>query len=280
MKAVSIANKVLLLVVVLPCVSPTTLGECKLICKQIRTDVLAVKGHCMPAMKQSPTPDLFNACVEGRKKAFHQACIPICTKSEVPVTSFQGCQDSVKNKGHKFVSWCRKVSSFPGVTLNDVSSPIFTHIPSFVHFIKTQGYDSILQNLDTALVERLENVKQDEIEQKSDEGVEVQNERELIESEPVATEESEVSESESIDEEYVYVGPTQIEDEPMEAVDEAKGGLRGAIDEPDGSESVNDDIVLFEHETHEEEYITVVRMENEGDSLENNKSNDETAFEL
>ena len=110
MKAVLIASKLLLLFV-LPSVSSTTLGECKLICKEIRTDVLAMKGHCMPAMKQSPTPNLFNACIEGRKKAFDQACIPICTKSEVTVTSFQGCQASVKNKGHKFVSWCRKVSS-------------------------------------------------------------------------------------------------------------------------------------------------------------------------
>ena len=125
MKAVLIASKLLLLFV-LPSVSSTTLGECKLICKEIRTDVLAMKGHCMPAMKQSPTPNLFNACIEGRKKAFDQACIPICTKSEVTVTSFQGCQASVKNKGHKFVSWCRKVSSFLGMTLN-VSSPIFTH---------------------------------------------------------------------------------------------------------------------------------------------------------
>jgi hypothetical protein len=125
MKTVLIASKLLLLFV-LPSVSSTTLGECKLMCKEIRTDVLAVKGHCMPAMKQSPTPNLFNACIEGRKKAFDQACIPICTKSEVTVTSFQGCQASVKNKGHKFVSWCRKVSSFLWMTLN-VSSPIFTH---------------------------------------------------------------------------------------------------------------------------------------------------------
>jgi hypothetical protein len=129
-------------------------------------------------------------------------------------------------------------------------------------------------------VERLENVKQDELKHKADEGVEVQNERELIQNELVAVEVSEVSESESIEEEYVYVGPTQIEDEPIAAVDEAKGGLRGAIDEPEGSESVNDDIVLFEHESHKEEVTTVVHMENDGVSLENNKSNDETAFEL
>ena len=129
-------------------------------------------------------------------------------------------------------------------------------------------------------MERLENVKQDELKQKTDEGVEVQNERELIQNKPVATEGSEVSESESIEEEYVYVGPTQIEDEPIAAVDEAKGGLRGATDEPEGSESVNDDIVLFEHETHEDKVTTVVHMENDGVSLENNKSNDETAFEL
>jgi hypothetical protein len=121
MKVNSIVSALLLLVV--PCMSSTTIGECKLICKEIRTDVLAVKGHCMPAMKQSPTPNLFNACVEGRKKAFDQACIPICTNSEVAVTSFQGCHASVKNKGHKFVSWCRKVCSL--IQLDYVSLPSF-----------------------------------------------------------------------------------------------------------------------------------------------------------
>lgn len=109
MKFISVASTFLLFV---PSVSSTALGECKLVCKEIRPDVLAVKGHCMPAMKQSPTPNLFNACVEGRKKAFDQACTQICTKSEVSVTSFQGCQASVKNKGHKFISWCRKVNFF------------------------------------------------------------------------------------------------------------------------------------------------------------------------
>ena len=104
---VSIASALLLFVV--PSVSSTALGECKLICKEIRTEVLAAKGHCMPAMKQAPTPNLFNACVEGRKKAFDQACVPICTKTEVSVTSFQACHANVKSKGHKFVSWCRKV---------------------------------------------------------------------------------------------------------------------------------------------------------------------------
>lgn len=106
---VSIASALLLFVV--PSVSSTALGECKLICKEIRTEVLAAKGHCMPAMKQAPTPNLFNACVEGRKKAFDQACVPICSKTEVSVTSFQACHANVKSKGHKFVSWCRKVCS-------------------------------------------------------------------------------------------------------------------------------------------------------------------------
>lgn len=130
MKVNSIVSTLLLLVV--PCVSSTTIGECKLICKEIRTDVLAVKGHCMPAMKQSPTPNLFNACVEGRKKAFDQACNPICSKSEVSVTSFQGCQASVKNKGHKFVSWCRKVCSL--IPINYVSIIHFQHSFNFSQY--------------------------------------------------------------------------------------------------------------------------------------------------
>ena len=150
-----------------------------------------------------------------------------------------------------------------------------------------QGYDSILQNLEAALVERLENTKQDETKHKSeDEEVVVQNERELIQNDSVVEiEESAVSESEPVEEDYGNVGPVQIEDETKVAVDEAKGGLRGAIetDEPEGSESVNDDIVLFEHESHDDEgqSTTVIHMEHEGDALETNEpNNDRTAFEL
>lgn len=150
-----------------------------------------------------------------------------------------------------------------------------------------QGYDSILQNLEAALVERLENTKQDETKHKSEnEEVVVQNERELIQNDSVVEiEESAVSESEPVEEDYGNVGPVQIEDETKVAVDEAKGGLRGAIetDEPEGSESVNDDVVLFEHETHddEEQSTTVIHMEYEGDALETNEpNNDRTAFEL
>ena len=150
-----------------------------------------------------------------------------------------------------------------------------------------QGYDSILQNLEAALVERLENTKQDETKHKSeDEEVVVQNERELIQNDSVVEiEESAVSESEPVEEDYGNVGPVQIEDETKVAVDEAKGGLRGAIetDEPEGSESVNDDVVLFEHESHDDEgqSTTVIHMEHEGDALETNEpNNDRTAFEL
>lgn len=150
-----------------------------------------------------------------------------------------------------------------------------------------QGYDSILQNLEAALVERLENTKQDETKHKSeDEEVVVQNERELIQNDSVVEiEESAVSESEPVEEDYGNVGPVQIEDETKVAVDEANGGLRGAIetDEPEGSESVNDDVILFEHESHDDEgqSTTVIHMEHEGDALETNEpNNDRTAFEL
>lgn len=125
-------------------------------------------------------------------------------------------------------------------------------------------------------------VKQDEMKQKSDGDVGVQNERELIQNEPVAIEESKVSEVEPVkeEEEMLHVGPPQLDDEVIGTVEEAKSGLRGAMDEPEGSESVNDDVVLFEHENHEEEDTTVIHMEDDGTSLENNESNDATAFEL
>jgi len=128
----------------------------------------------------------------------------------------------------------------------------------------------------------MEKAKQDEMQQKSEEDVGVENERELKQNEAVETEMSGVIESEHVEDEYVYVGPVEVKEEPkVDVVDEAKGGLRGAYDEPpEGSESVNDDIVLFEHETHEEEATTVIHVEDGGVSIVSEEANDEQAFEL
>lgn len=127
----------------------------------------------------------------------------------------------------------------------------------------------------------MEKVKQDEVQQKSEEDVGVENERDLIQIETVETEESAVIESEPIEDESIHVRPVEVkEDSKVDVVDEAKGGLRGAYDEPEGSESVNDDIVLFEHETHEEEATTVIHMEYDEVSIKNEETNDDGAFEL
>ena len=70
--------------------------------------MLAEKGSCATALKQSQGPNLFNACVEGRKKAFDQTCLPLCAKAKMSITSFDGCQAIARNRGNNFVSWCRK----------------------------------------------------------------------------------------------------------------------------------------------------------------------------
>jgi len=124
----------------------------------------------------------------------------------------------------------------------------------------------------------MEKAKQDEMQQKSEEDVGVENERELKQNEAVETEVSGVIESEHVEDEYVNAGPVEVKEEPkVDVVDEAKGGLRGAYE---GSESVNDDIVLFEHETHEEEATTVIHVEDGGVSIVSEEANDEQAFEL
>ena len=89
-----------------------TLGDCKAFCKETRQGMLADIGTCKPALKQPPVPKLFNACVEGRKKAFDQACIPICIKAEMSVSSFEGCKVIAKKNGQKYENWCRKVSFY------------------------------------------------------------------------------------------------------------------------------------------------------------------------
>ena len=113
--------------------SPTaeySLADCKAFCSSVRQQALSAIDVCKPALKHHPVPKLFNACVEGRKRSFDQNCIPICTQAELSVTSYDACQSSSKH-GAKFVDWCRK------------------------------GYDSIVQNLETLLVEHSEKLKQD-----------------------------------------------------------------------------------------------------------------------
>mmetsp|Transcript_28939 Transcript_28939/g.49935 ORF Transcript_28939/g.49935 Transcript_28939/m.49935 type:complete len:241 (-) Transcript_28939:210-932(-) len=187
MKVNSIVNALLLLVGV-SCAGAAsssntpTLGDCKAFCKETRQGMLADIGTCKPALKQPPVPKLFNACVEGRKKAFDQACIPICIKAEMSVSSFEGCKVIAKKNGQKYENWCRK------------------------------GYDSILQNLESFLVEHSEKSKQDEDKQELEKEPEsepvqksepvksesVQNE---LESEPV--QESEPAQSEPVQSESV-----------------------------------------------------------------------------
>jgi hypothetical protein len=87
-----------------------TIGECKSFCKRIRKEALAEKSHCAAAIKQSSTPKMFAVCVEARKKAFDQACSPMCEKVDMSISSFEGCQVIARNQGNHHVSWCRKVS--------------------------------------------------------------------------------------------------------------------------------------------------------------------------
>ena len=92
---------------------PATLGYCTSLCKEARQSVLADIDICKNAIKNDPNNvkarDLVKECSKGRKKAFDQACIPLCTKAEMSVSSFESCQVIAK-KGHKSVEWCRKVS--------------------------------------------------------------------------------------------------------------------------------------------------------------------------
>ena len=94
-----------------------TIGECKSFCNRIRKEALAEKRHCAAAIKQSSTRKMFNVCVDARKKAFDQACNPICEKVDMSISSFEGCQVIARNQGNHYVSWCRKVSGNTGAVL-------------------------------------------------------------------------------------------------------------------------------------------------------------------
>lgn len=103
----------------------STLGQCRAFCKSLRPGVLDDVSACLAAVNLAPVPKLYHACVDGRKKAFDRACVPLCARAALTVTSFEGCQ-AVKKGGRKNVDWCRK------------------------------GYDSILQNPEAFLVEHSE----------------------------------------------------------------------------------------------------------------------------
>lgn len=99
----------LLLIVISTYASPSrTIGDCKSYCTGVKKEALAEKGYCPAALKQSHGLNLVNACLEGRKKAFDQSCLPLCAKAKMSITSFDGCQAIARNKGSNFVSWCRK----------------------------------------------------------------------------------------------------------------------------------------------------------------------------
>jgi hypothetical protein len=87
-----------------------TIGECMSFCNRIRKEALAEKRHCAAAIKQSSTRKMFNVCVDARKKAFDQACNPLCERVDMSISSFEGCQVIARNQGNHYVSWCRKVS--------------------------------------------------------------------------------------------------------------------------------------------------------------------------
>jgi hypothetical protein len=99
----------LLLLVATSASAGGTIGECRAYCNRIRKELLADKSHCAAAIKQVPAKK-FNVCVEARKKAFDQACNPLCEKVDLSISSFEGCQVIARNQGNHYVSWCRKVS--------------------------------------------------------------------------------------------------------------------------------------------------------------------------
>jgi hypothetical protein len=86
----------------------STLGQCRAFCKSLRPGVLDDVSACLAAVNLAPVPKLYHACVDGRKKAFDRACVPLCARAALTVTSFEGCQ-AVKKGGRKNVDWCRKV---------------------------------------------------------------------------------------------------------------------------------------------------------------------------
>jgi hypothetical protein len=223
----------LLLLVISTYASPLeTIGDCKSFCKGIRNEVLAEKDSCAAALKQSQGPNLFNACVEGRKKAFDQTCLPLCAKAKMSVTSFDGCQAIARNKGSNFVSWCRK------------------------------GYDSVMQSLKASLLRHereLMEIVQDtkgeiyevpdhETEEKLPEEVETfQNEEEVSQPDPVVEDkgesEMEVASENEVNNWTFEVEPVESETEPNEG-EQIKTVIATENDDLGGGEQEDDAIDL------------------------------------
>ena len=197
----------LLLFVISTYASPSeTIGDCKSFCNGVRKEVLAEKGSCAAALKQSQGPNLFNTCVEGRKKAFDQTCLPLCAKAQMSITSFDGCQAIARNKGNNFVSWCRK------------------------------GYESMIQSLKASILRErelmeivqdtkveIDEVLDHEAEEKlhgEDLQVQVQtfqNEEEVSEPDPVAEEDEMEIASENEERSWTFeVEPVESQPEPDE----------------------------------------------------------------
>lgn len=106
-KLSSVIAGILLLGLGLPCEAQNR--ECKSICKEIRQEILQDVSVCLPSAQVHPIPKVFKACIDGRKKAFDQACVSTCTSSKQEFSSFEGCKSVVhKHHGPKFVDWCRK----------------------------------------------------------------------------------------------------------------------------------------------------------------------------
>ena len=90
--------------------SSTSTSECKKLCANSRQQLLGDNATCKPALKHASGGNQknFHMCIEGRKKAFTQSCVPICKKSELVLTSYEGCKSIAKKHSNQAFSWCRK----------------------------------------------------------------------------------------------------------------------------------------------------------------------------
>lgn len=76
------------------------IDECKQHCKSIRGNILAEKDTCAPSLTINPSPTVFKACHEGKKKSFENNCISLCAKTQTSIASFEvdACKGS-RGKG-------------------------------------------------------------------------------------------------------------------------------------------------------------------------------------
>ena len=88
--------------------APGALGRCRAHCRAVRPGALDDVAACLPAFKLPPAQKFYRACVDGRKRAFDRACVPLCAGGAMTVTSFEACR-AVEKRGRKNVDWCRKV---------------------------------------------------------------------------------------------------------------------------------------------------------------------------